>query len=130
MAGTFTIGGARPKPAAEIATKEVGVTDNAAEWIVKLLEAEGKSPEEWALRVAVLGGGCSGYRYDIRWDKPNPDDDEVIEHNGARVAVDKRSHALLGGSKVEYFARLQGAGFTIVNPNATSTCGCGESFAM
>lgn len=123
--GTFNI--APPK---KIEPQGLIVTDTGAKWILELLAAEGKSPEQWALRIAVLGGGCSGYMYDIKWDEPK-DDDAIFSHeNGARVCVDPKSLAVVDGSRVEYFARLQGAGFAVVNPNATSSCGCGESFSV
>lgn len=125
--GSFTIGSAKPRPTVG---GTVGVTDSAAEWILKLLEGEGKDPARFGLRVGVLGGGCSGYRYDIRWDEPKEGDQTIKHESGAMVLIDAKSFPLLQGSRVEYFARLQGAGFTVVNPNATNTCGCGESFGV
>lgn len=124
--GSFTIGKPRPR------TMGLGValTDYAAECVLKLLAQEGKDPSSFALRVSVLGGGCSGYRYDIRWDQPAEGDILVTHPSGARLILDTHSAELLDGAKVEYFSRLQGAGFAVVNPNATGTCGCGESFSM
>lgn len=105
------------------------VTDAAAEMILKLLTGEGKSVQEHALRIAVLGGGCSGYMYDIRFDEPTADD--YVYCNGeARVCIDPKSVSLIDGAKVEYLHRLQGAGFTVINPNSTGSCGCGLSFSV
>ncbi len=122
---TFQIGGVKPR----IVSDEITIGDAGAEMIVRLLTQEGKSPAQYALRIAVLGGGCSGFRYDMRWEEPRAEDHIVTHENGARVCVDPRSKQMLAGSRVEYVSKLQGAGFSIVNPNATGTCGCGESFS-
>jgi len=105
------------------------VTDTAAEWILKLLEGEQKSPAENALRIAVLGGGCSGYMFDIKFDTP-ADEDYIYTNGEARVCIDAKSLAVIDGSRVEYFHRLQGAGFTVINPQSSGTCGCGLSFSV
>ena len=82
-----------------------------------------------ALRVAVEGGGCSGFQYDIRLDDP-ADDDTVLEKDGQRVVVDQVSLPFLAGATIDFTEELIGARFTIDNPNATSSCGCGTSFAI
>ncbi len=105
------------------------VTDTAAEWILKLLEAEQKATGQYALRITVLGGGCSGYMYDIKFDQPG-EEDFLYANGQARVCIDPKSLAVIDGSRVEYFHRLQGAGFTVVNPSSTGTCGCGLSFSV
>ena len=82
-----------------------------------------------ALRVAVEGGGCSGFQYDIRLDDPG-DDDLVLEGEGQKVVVDSVSLPFLSNAVIDFTEELIGARFTINNPNATSSCGCGTSFSM
>ncbi|WP_112873776.1 HesB/IscA family protein [Paracoccus endophyticus] len=81
------------------------------------------------LRVAVLGGGCSGFQYDIRLDAPAPDD-LVIEGQGQRVVVDPVSLPFLSGATIDWSDELIGARFVIDNPNASASCGCGTSFSI
>ncbi|MGR3362629.1 MAG: HesB/IscA family protein [Maritimibacter harenae] len=82
-----------------------------------------------ALRVAVEGGGCSGFQYDIALDEPG-DGDLVLEGSGERVVIDEVSLPFLTGAVIDFTEELIGARFVIDNPNATSSCGCGTSFAM
>ena len=82
-----------------------------------------------ALRVAVEGGGCSGFQYDIRLDSAATDD-LVLEKDGARVLIDPVSLPFLGGAEIDFADELIGARFVINNPNATSSCGCGTSFSV
>ena len=82
------------------------------------------------LRVAVGGGGCSGFQYSFDFDDTVNDDDHVVERDGAKVLIDGVSWDFLVGSEVHYEQELVGAWFTVRNPNATSTCGCGTSFAI
>ena len=82
-----------------------------------------------ALRIAVEGGGCSGFQYDIRLDHPETDD-LVLEGNGQKVVVDSVSLPFLTGATIDFTEELIGARFTIENPNASSSCGCGTSFSM
>ena len=104
----------------------VTITDVAAEKIRALVEAgEG----EQALRIAVRGGGCSGFQYALALDATKPDD-QVFEHNGVSVSVDKVSMQFVFGSQVDYVDGLQGAGFTVNNPNVVAACGCGSSFQV
>ena len=106
----------------------VSVSDTAAEKIRALTAANPESGEQ-ALRVAVKGGGCSGFQYALALDKPK-DDDHVFEHNGVSVVVDKVSMQFVFGSQVDYVDGLQGAGFTVNNPNVVAACGCGSSFQV
>ena len=106
----------------------VALTDGAATKIRELVEARG-SPDESALRVAVRGGGCSGFQYALALDKAK-DDDHVFEHNGVSVIVDKVSMQFVFGSQVDYVDGLQGAGFVVNNPNVVAACGCGSSFQV
>ena len=85
--------------------------------------------EELALRVAVKSGGCSGFNYDMYFDSEFAADDIIREFGGVKVSVDASSAELLKGSTLDFQDGLQGAGFHITNPNATRTCGCGNSFS-
>lgn len=104
----------------------VVVTESAARRIAFLL---GREPADAKLRVAVLGGGCSGFQYNIDFDTSVNDDDVLIERDGARVLIDSTSLELLKGSEIDYVTEMVGATFQIRNPNATSSCGCGNSFS-
>jgi iron-sulfur cluster assembly accessory protein len=104
------------------------LTDKATEKINELLSAQSDASEQ-ALRVAVRGGGCSGFQYALAFDKPR-DDDHVFQHNGVSVVVDKVSMQFVFGSEVDYVDGLQGAGFTVNNPNVVAACGCGSSFTV
>lgn len=89
----------------------------------------GAGTQGQALRVAVEGGGCSGFQYDIKLDTP-AQDDLVLEGNGEKVVVDATSLPFLTGAVIDFSEELIGARFTIENPNASSSCGCGTSFSM
>ena len=104
----------------------VKITDTAAEKIRDLVAA---NQTEQALRVAVKGGGCSGFQYALALDAPK-DEDLVFEHNGVSVIVDKVSMQFVFGSEVDFVDGLQGAGFTVNNPNVVAACGCGSSFQV
>jgi iron-sulfur cluster assembly protein len=104
----------------------VTITDVAAGKIRDLVAAgEG----DQALRIAVRGGGCSGFQYALALDAAKPDDN-VFEQNGVSVVVDKVSMQFVFGSEVDYVDGLQGAGFTVNNPNVVAACGCGSSFQV
>jgi iron-sulfur cluster assembly accessory protein len=102
------------------------VTDRAFARLAEIAELTG---EEKALRVGVLGGGCSGFQYDIRLDNPAADD-VVIERCGHKVLVDPVSLPFLANAVVDFSEDLIGARFVIENPNASSSCGCGTSFSI
>lgn len=102
------------------------VTDRAFARLAEILAATG---EEKALRVAVEGGGCSGFQYDIRLDDPAPDD-LVLEKDGQKVLVDSVSLPFLQNAVIDYSDELIGARFVIDNPNASASCGCGTSFSI
>ncbi|WP_298674940.1 iron-sulfur cluster assembly accessory protein [uncultured Lentibacter sp.] len=89
----------------------------------------GASKAGKALRVAVEGGGCSGFQYEIKLDTPAPED-LVLEGAGEKVVIDTVSQPFLTGAKIDYVQELIGARFVIDNPNASSSCGCGVSFSM
>jgi iron-sulfur cluster assembly accessory protein len=104
------------------------LTDTAAAKVAELIAQEGAA-EELALRVAVRPGGCSGYSYEMFFDADIADDDVQITYGGTKVVVDVVSAPLLVGATLDYKDGLQGAGFSINNPNASRTCGCGNSFS-
>jgi len=106
----------------------VEVTENAVSKVKSLLEAENKPG--FGLRIAVQGGGCSGFQYGLTFEDTAKPDDEVLEFSGLKVFVDATSRPYLNGTTVDYVDSLQGSGFKISNPNSTSSCGCGESFSV
>ena len=106
----------------------VTLTDAAAAKVADLL-AEEEDSEALALRVAVRPGGCSGFSYEMFFDADLAEDDVVREFGSVKVAVDPASADLLKGSTLDYTDGLQGAGFHVINPNASRTCGCGSSFS-
>lgn len=106
----------------------ITVSDEAAEKIRSLLRREGAAGR--GLRVAVRGGGCSGFQYRLEFEEKAGDMDQVIESNGVRIFVDPKSSLYLNGVILRYDDGLMGAGFQVENPNARTTCGCGESFSV
>ncbi len=106
----------------------IQVTDIAAERILELLEKESKT-ETHGLRLKVVGGGCSGLRYELAFDDQISENDNEIQRNGVRVIVDEKSALYLVGTTLDFVDTLNESGFKMVNPNASTTCGCGESFA-
>jgi len=111
----------------ETTTQAISLTDIAAGKVRELLN--GQDASEQALRVAVRGGGCSGFQYALAFDKPK-DDDHRFEDQGVAVVVDKVSMQFVFGSEVDYVEGLQGAGFQVNNPNVVAACGCGSSFQV
>ena len=105
----------------------ITLTDTAAVKVKELLNAEGEP--EMALRVAVRPGGCSGFSYEMFFDADIASDDEQADFSGVKVVVDPSSAQLLVGATLDYKDGLQEAGFSINNPNASRTCGCGNSFS-
>jgi iron-sulfur cluster assembly accessory protein len=103
------------------------VTERAAARIAEILAADGHAA---ALRVAVLAGGCSGFQYRFDLDQAPQPDDVVVERGSARVLIDQVSLDLLAGAELDYTDELMGSHFAVRNPNATSSCGCGTSFAV
>ena len=105
----------------------ITLTEPAANKVAELIKAEGDI--SLALRVAVKPGGCSGYSYDMYFDSDVAADDVEQNYGDVRVVVDPASAQLLTGATLDYKDALQGGGFAINNPNATKTCGCGQSFS-
>ena len=112
-------GGGRP---------EIEVGEEAAVEALELMDREGLDPGEAGLRLFVQQGGCAGLSYGMRFDNAPEEDDTIYEHHDLRVFVDPASMRYIEGSVLDYEAGLQGAGFTVENPNVVSECGCGESF--
>ena len=106
----------------------ITLSDKAAAKVKELLGAQENGAEQ-ALRVAVRGGGCSGFQYALAFDAPK-DDDHRFEAQGVSVVVDKTSMQFVFGSEVDYVESLQGAGFQVNNPNVVAACGCGSSFQV
>jgi iron-sulfur cluster assembly protein len=105
----------------------VEVTDAAQQRIKSLLEKEGKL-ESHGLRLKVVGGGCSGLRYELAFDDDVCDADTTLDNGEVRLIVDEKSALYLVGTTLDFVDTLQESGFKMLNPNARSTCGCGESF--
>lgn len=112
----------------ETSQEAITLTDKAAGKIGELLGGQDEA-EAQALRVAVRGGGCSGFQYALAFDRAK-DDDHVFEVDGVAVVVDKVSMQFVFGSEVDYVEGLQGAGFQVNNPNVVAACGCGSSFQV
>ncbi len=106
----------------------IQVTESAIAKVRSLVEEE-ENPN-LVLRVYVTGGGCSGFQYGFSFDEELDEEDTLIEKEGIRVVVDPMSYPYLVGARVDYQEGLQGSRFTVENPNASSTCGCGASFSV
>lgn len=104
----------------------IQVTAKAAEKLKDFIKQEGK--EAKGLRIAVLGGGCAGFKYGLALEENPTEADKIIESRGVKVIVDPESAPYLEGSEIDYVENLQGSGFKISNPNAASSCRCGNSF--
>ena len=103
------------------------LTAKAAEKVKEIRVAEDLG--EQGLRVRVLGGGCSGFSYDLHFEHETTDLDQVFESEGIKLYIDMMSYQYLEGTEIDYVEGLHGAGFKFVNPQATGTCGCGSSFS-
>jgi iron-sulfur cluster assembly protein len=108
----------------------IKVSESARKKVISLMEDDGFDPYNDYVRVGVHSGGCSGLSYDLKFDKTVAEDDKIFEDNGIKIAVDKKSFFYLVGTTLEYSGGLNGKGFVFNNPNATRTCGCGESFSL
>ena len=106
----------------------VSLTPIAASKVKEIMAQQNPAPE--ALRVAVVGGGCSGFSYHMAFENQVNGSDNVYEFDGLKVLVDQMSEMYLEGVEVDYVETLEGAGFKFNNPNVKSTCGCGSSFSV
>ena len=118
-----------PDPVAAPFAAPLSITPKALEMIRHTREQEGIEADH-GLRVAVMGGGCSGFQYALDFEKEQRDTDYVIEYDGLRVFVDPVSSRYLDGTTIDYVLVMSGAGFKFLNPKATGQCGCGSSFAV
>ena len=105
------------------------ITVNAKKKLLSLMK-EGDFKEACFVRIGVETGGCSGLSYKLNFDEKKQDSDKLIESNGVKVVIDKKSFLYLVGTTLNYFGGLNGKGFVFENPNANRTCGCGESFSL
>jgi iron-sulfur cluster assembly protein len=105
------------------------VTDRAVKRIRTAMAKEGISPTEGGLRLGVMGGGCSGLSYSIKFDAQPRERDRIFEFDGVRVFVDPKSFLYLHGMTLDYEETLMRQGFNFINPNSTRSCGCGSSFS-
>ena len=107
----------------------IHITEKAAEKAKFFAEKQGLTPG-FGVRVGVKGGGCSGLVYNLALEQDSKPEDKVIEENGVRLYIDKKSYVFLAGTILDFSDGLNGKGFQFTNPNAKSTCGCGNSFAV
>ena len=106
----------------------LSLTEIAAGKVKEIMSQQNPAPT--ALRVAVVGGGCSGFSYHMAFDNQENPSDNVYEYEGVKVYVDQMSEMYLDGVQIDYIETLEGAGFKFNNPNVKSTCGCGSSFTV
>ena len=110
-------------------TAEISLTETARQQIKKIM-SENNVPETYGLRVGVKGGGCSGLTYTLGFDAESKEGDTILELNNIKLFVDGKSLFYLTGTELDFSSGLNGKGFLFKNPNATKTCGCGESFGV
>lgn len=106
----------------------LNLTPRAAEKALQLINEEGN--DQLKLRVFVTGGGCSGFQYGFSFDEEMAEDDTPVEHGDMTLVIDALSYQYLVGATVDYLEGLEGSRFVVINPNATTTCGCGVSFSI
>ena len=119
----------QPTDSTPVTTGEplLSLTEAAAHMARAAMQREGRA--DAALRIAVVGGGCSGFQYNLGFDDTSRPDDVALEQHGVRILVDSASLQYLQGMTIDYVHGLHGAGFKFINPNADRTCGCGSSFS-
>lgn len=105
----------------------ITLTEAAADKLKELFGSQCIAENSKHLRIRVIGGGCSGFQYELKFDEIQPGD-QVFESHGAKVICDPKSYLHLANSEIDYIEELMGGGFTVKNPNAKSSCGCGQSF--
>ena len=108
----------------------IKVSDTAKKKIVDLMKEDGFDAATDYVRVGVKSGGCSGLSYDLKFDKTKNEEDKIFIDNDITIAVEKKSFLYLAGTILEFSGGINGKGFVFNNPNATRTCGCGESFSL
>ena len=107
----------------------ISVTDRAKEKVLELIRIENR-PDGSFIRVGVEGGGCSGLRYKLEFDSELRSDDKIFEYKWVRIVCDRKSFLYLVGTELDFSDGLNGDGFKFKNPNASRTCGCGDSFSL
>jgi iron-sulfur cluster assembly protein len=107
----------------------ITISEKAKEYALRLMKEENQ-PENAFIRVGVDSGGCSGLSYKLEFDTEIKPDDKVFEDKGIKIVTDRKSFLYLVGTQLDYNGGLNGKGFTFINPNASRTCGCGESFSV
>lgn len=110
-------------------SSSINITEKAAKQVLQVMK-ENNIPENYALRVSVKGGGCSGFTYNLGFDGDEKDGDTIINNDGFNIVVDGKSLFYLTGMELDFSDGLNGKGFIFNNPNASKTCGCGESFSV
>jgi iron-sulfur cluster assembly protein len=108
----------------------IKVSESASKRIVDMMKDDNFDPTKDYVRVGVKSGGCSGLSYELKFDKEIGENDKVFEDNNIKIAVEKKSFLYLIGTTLEFSGGLNGKGFVFNNPNASRTCGCGESFSL
>lgn len=108
----------------------IQVSEAASKKIIEMMKDDGFDATNDYVRVGVKSGGCSGLSYDLTFDKVIGENDKVFEDNNIKIAVEKKSFLYLAGTILEFSGGLNGKGFVFNNPNASRTCGCGESFSL
>jgi iron-sulfur cluster assembly protein len=116
-------------PDFKVESKMITVTERAKEKALELMQKDAKTTEAF-IRVGVEGGGCSGLTYKLEFDTVQKPDDKVFEDKGIKIVCDKKSFLYLVGTELDFSDGLNGKGFLFQNPNASRTCGCGESFSV
>ena len=106
------------------------ITETANQQLKRLMSEDEKVTDKHFLRVGVKGGGCSGLSYELAFDNVEQEGDNMFETSGIKVRIDKKSFLYLVGTELTYTDGLNGKGFEFINPNASRTCGCGESFSI
>lgn len=110
-------------------TDVITVTEEAKKKVAELM-AESNLSEDYFVRVGVVGGGCSGLSYNLEFDNEHQEGDQIFESLGVKIVCDMKSFLYLCGTELDFSDGLNGKGFQFINPNASRTCGCGESFAV
>lgn len=108
----------------------IKVSDIASKKIFTMMKEDGFDPTKDYVRVGVKSGGCSGLSYELKFDKEITENDTIFEDNKVKIAVEKKAFLYLAGTVLEFSGGLNGKGFVFNNPNASRTCGCGESFSL
>lgn len=112
-----------------VTQSEIDITEKAVKQVLRIKE-ENNIPGDYALRIGVKGGGCSGFTYQMGFDGEKKESDTVIEKDGLKLVVDGKSLFYLTGTVLDFSDGLNGKGFVFSNPNAVKTCGCGDSFGV